>query len=153
MGEVAFTDRAIAAQIILNLLLNAADAVLAAEVEEPVIWIAVRPAALATRAGESAGAPAGRGRFDAVECIISDNGPGVAPEDRERIFDPFFTTKAPGEGTGLGLSNALRFAEELGGSLELEASGGEAGARFALRIPAHAPPTSEVRQIRKGADA
>jgi signal transduction histidine kinase len=77
----------------------------------------------------------GRREADAVECRVVDNGPGIAEEDRERIFDPFFTTKPPGEGTGLGLSNAARFAEELGGSLALVPDPG-AGAVFVLRLPA-----------------
>ncbi len=53
-------------------------------------------------------------------CRVSDSGPGVDPQHAERIFDPFFTTKAPGEGTGLGLANARRLAEEMGGEVELE---------------------------------
>ena len=65
---------------------------------------------------------------------MEDNGPGIAAEDRERIFDPFFTTREPGEGTGLGLSNALRYAEEFGGSLDLDA--GAEGASFVMRLPA-----------------
>jgi signal transduction histidine kinase len=65
--------------------------------------------------------------------VVSDNGPGVAEQDRERVFDPFFTTKPPGQGTGLGLSNARHLAEELGGTLELAANG--PGARFVLRLP------------------
>ena len=72
---------------------------------------------------------------DAVECRVEDNGPGVPEEDRERIFDPFFTTKPPGEGTGLGLANALRLAEELDGTLEYAPSERLGGAAFALRLP------------------
>ena len=50
---------------------------------------------------------------------VSDDGPGIAPANRERIFRAFFTTKARGEGTGLGLSTARRIAELHGGGLEL----------------------------------
>ena len=73
---------------------------------------------------------------DCVVCEVSDDGPGIPEENRERIFDPFFTTKEPGEGTGLGLANAARFAEELGGYLELAPSGDEPGAAFVLQLPA-----------------
>ena len=55
-----------------------------------------------------------------------------------RIFDPFFTTKPPGEGTGLGLANALRLAEELGGGLECQRPRTLEGACFVLRLRAAA---------------
>jgi signal transduction histidine kinase len=131
----ALADRSGVAQIVLNLLLNAADA-LGRETRNACVRVMVRPAALRSRAGEGVAAADRRRLPDAVECIICDNGPGIAEEDRERIFDPFYTTKAPGEGTGLGLSNAARFAEEYGGSLELGASSTAGGAEFVLRLPA-----------------
>jgi signal transduction histidine kinase len=132
----ALADPSGVAQILLNLLLNAADA-LARGTPQPRIEITVRPAAARLRAGDAdPAAAAGRRRSDAVECVVADNGPGIAEEDRERIFDPFFTTKPPGEGTGLGLANSLRFAEEYGGSLELLPAGPGAGAAFLLRLPA-----------------
>jgi signal transduction histidine kinase len=140
----AFADPDAVAQIVLNLLLNAADA-LRAGTSAPRICVEVRGAAAQLRAGEGAEGAAGRRRPDAVECRIADNGPGVAAEDRERIFDPFFTTKPPGEGTGLGLSNAARFAEELGGSLSL-VDAPAPGAVFRLRLPvAAAEPGGEPR--------
>jgi signal transduction histidine kinase len=137
----AFADQSGIAQIVLNLLLNAADA-LGPETRDPNIRVVVRPAPRHVRAGEGFAAADERRHFDAVECIVRDNGPGVAEEDRERIFDPFFTTKAPGDGTGLGLSNAARFAEEFGGSLELSAPPPGGGAEFVLHLPAAeaAPP-------------
>jgi two-component system NtrC family sensor kinase len=145
----AVADPSGVAQIVLNVLLNAADA-LRSETPDPKIQIVVRPAALRVRAGEGAAAAGSRRRFDAVECVVRDNGPGIAEEDRERIFDPFFTTKAPGEGTGLGLSNAARFAEEFGGSLELAASPPGGGAEFVLRLPAAGPPAHSDGARRTG---
>jgi signal transduction histidine kinase len=143
---LADTDAGALVQIVLNLLVNAADA-LGAGTPGPQVRVVVRAGAGRWRAGEGP-EPAGARRVaDAVECVVADNGPGVAPEDRERIFDPFFTTKPPGEGTGLGLSNAARFAEELGGSLVLAPSEG-AGARFVLRLPARpAAPGGEARAL------
>ncbi len=128
----ALGDPAAVSQILLNLGLNALDAVDGAA--DPRIGLRVRAAELRTRAGEPRESARGRRRAGAVECEVSDNGPGVSEADRDRVFDPFFTTKPPGEGTGLGLSNALRLAEELGGTLELAA--GVPGARFVLRLPA-----------------
>jgi len=65
---------------------------------------------------------------------VSDNGPGIAPEDLERIFDPFFTTKEPGKGTGLGLSICARLVEGMGGQIDASTAE-EGGARFVIRLP------------------
>jgi two-component system NtrC family sensor kinase len=131
----ALADPGAVAQIVLNLLLNAADALRAGTVQ-PRISVRVGRSASRWRVGEGPEAASGRRHADAVECRVTDNGPGIAEEDRERIFDPFFTTKPPGEGTGLGLSNAARFAEELGGSLALAPPQEGAGAAFVLCLPA-----------------
>ena len=132
----ALADPSPVSQIVLNLLLNAADA-LCAGGPPPRIRITLRPASGRLRAGDAdREAAAARRRSDAVECVVADNGPGIAEEDRERVFDPFFTTKPPGEGTGLGLANAVRFAEESGGALELLPAGPDGGAAFVLRLPA-----------------
>jgi len=145
----ALADPGGVAQIVLNLLLNAADA-LGPETRDPKIRVVVRPTARCVRAGEGAAAAESRRHFDAVECVVRDNGPGVAEEDRERIFDPFFTTKAPGDGTGLGLSNAARFAEEFGGGLELAAPSPGGGAEFVLRLPAAGASTPSDAARRSG---
>jgi signal transduction histidine kinase len=95
---------------------------------------------LAKNAAEAAG-PSGRVEIrlgqDGSRALVtvSDDGPGIAPEARERIFDPFFTTKQTG--TGLGLAIARAMAGALGGDLELES--GDGGARFTLRLPLATP--------------
>ena len=130
----AWADASAVSQALLNLVLNAADAVL--EAGRGRVTVAVRPAARSARSGESGEAASQRRRPDAVELVVEDDGPGVAAEDRERIFDPFYTTKDPGLGTGLGLSNALRVAEQQGGRLDLAESAPGSGARFLLTLPA-----------------
>jgi len=140
----ALADPSGVAQIVLNLLVNAADA-LAKGSPEPRIRVSVRPAPVRVRAGDPGReASASRRRSDAVECVVEDNGPGIAEEDRERVFDPFFTTKPPGEGTGLGLANAVRFAEEFGGTLELLPPRPAGGAVFVLRLPAQTEASSSA---------
>jgi len=64
---------------------------------------------------------------------VSDSGPGVPRELRERIFEPFFTTKPAGQGTGLGLAMARQLVERHGGRLTLAPS--ERGARFQVELP------------------
>ncbi len=102
-------------QVLLNLMLNAADAVAGAAEQGRVSVVA---------------ADAGQ----AVEIRIEDNGGGVEPSVRDRLFEPFVTTKEVGKGTGLGLAVCRGLVESAGGSIELE--DGAEGARFVLRLPA-----------------
>ncbi len=67
-------------------------------------------------------------------CVI-DDGAGILPENLGRIFEPFFTTKR-GEGSGLGLSAALRIAAKHGGSVEADSDGAGRGASVTLILPA-----------------
>ncbi len=104
-------------QVLLNLLLNAGDAMGGAG--------RVR---LTGRAPED-------GR---LILAVEDSGPGIADADLPRVFDPFFTTKDPGEGTGLGLAISHRIMESFGG--EIAARNGErGGAVFELRFRAAGP--------------
>lgn len=102
-------------QVLLNLLLNAGDAMRG---EGRVVLSA------ASCSGEWA-----------VELSVADAGPGIAPEHLPRLFEPFFTTKEPGEGTGLGLAISHRIVESLGGALSA-GNGATGGAVFTLRLPA-----------------
>ncbi len=65
---------------------------------------------------------------------VVDDGAGIAPAELEHVFEPFYTTK--NEGSGLGLSAALRIAAKHGGNLEADSDGPGTGARFTLVIPA-----------------
>jgi two-component system, NtrC family, nitrogen regulation sensor histidine kinase NtrY len=75
----------------------------------------------------------------AVEVTVSDTGPGLTDEIRERLFLPFYSTKH--RGTGLGLSIAAKIVQEHGGSISAE-SNTPKGARFLLRIPLMEPATA-----------
>lgn len=103
-------------QILLNLLLNAADA--AKSEGGRVIVRAAR-------------------RAEGVRVEVEDNGPGIAPEVRDTLFEPFVTTKPVGEGTGLGLAVCRGLVESAGGSIAAEPpEGGGPGARFIVDLPA-----------------
>jgi signal transduction histidine kinase len=111
-GAVAIADPAQLEQVIVNLLLNALEAM-------------PDGGTLAVRTGAD---PDGMVRIE-----VADTGKGVVPENRERIFEPFFTTK--GKGTGLGLAISRQLIEQQDGTLRVgESSGG--GAVFTVRVPA-----------------
>jgi signal transduction histidine kinase len=80
------------------------------------------------------GRPGERG----VRIEVEDDGPGVAPEVRERLFEPFVTTKDVGKGTGLGLAVCRGLVESAGGSISLDATY-QGGARFVVDLPGAAP--------------
>ncbi|HEY3352851.1 MAG TPA: ATP-binding protein [Polyangia bacterium] len=99
-------------QVLVNLLLNAADAV----------------------AGQGRVTCRARRDGDAVVVEVADSGPGVPPDLREQIFDPFFTTKEPGQGTGLGLATSRSLCESFEAALELVDTPPGGGATFAVRL-------------------
>lgn len=106
------------AQVVLNLLLNAADAIDG----EGTIRLEVHRA----EGG------------DAVELVVSDTGPGIPSDILEHLFEPFVTTKPAGEGTGLGLAVCHALIEQLGGTLDAR-NAPEGGARFTVKLPVAAP--------------
>lgn len=118
-------------QIIINLIVNAQQAMVEAGTPERTLTLRSAP-----------GAEPGT-----VVLEVSDNGPGIPEEARRRIFEPFFTTKPQGQGTGVGLSFSQGLAEAHGGRLELVPS--DAGACFRLTLPIdpdqhHAPVSAEL---------
>jgi PAS domain S-box-containing protein len=74
---------------------------------------------------------------------VSDNGPGVPPELRDKLFEPFFTTKPEGIGTGLGLAVSRSLARDHGGDLTLEPTSQQGGATFRLNLPISGEPVQE----------
>ena len=70
----------------------------------------------------------------AVELVVIDTGSGIPEAIRDRIFDPFFSTKAPGEGTGLGLSQVYGFCVQANGEVLVRSNHGE-GTSVVMRLP------------------
>ncbi len=77
---------------------------------------------------------------DAVVVVVDDDGPGIAPELRERVFEPFFTTRS--DGNGLGLATCAQLARQNAAHISVEGSPA-GGARFILRL---ARPVADVRE-------
>jgi PAS domain S-box-containing protein len=105
------------AQVFLNLLVNAAQAIPEGDAEHNQILV---------RTWAEAGT---------VLAEVRDTGAGIPAEILPRIFDPFFTTKPASIGTGLGLAITRGIVEEAGGRISVESRTGE-GARFLVQLPA-----------------
>ncbi len=115
-----FSDPHQVKQVLLNLIINAEQAMLAAN---------------------GRGSLVARSWYDEAQDMvtleINDDGPGIPEDVRNRIFDPFFTTKAIGKGTGLGLTVAYAIVQEHGGRIRVESTPGD-GASFFVSFPARA---------------
>jgi two-component system sensor histidine kinase GlrK len=78
-----------------------------------------------------------------LELAVADEGPGIAPEDRERMFEPFYQGRRASEGlvrgTGIGLSVVREYAQAHGGMVEVADDAARRGACLRVRLP-HAPP-------------
>lgn len=82
---------------------------------------------------------------DKVQLRVSDDGPGIPEEIRERVFEPFFTTKPVGVGTGLGLGVCRDLARKLGGDLMLESKAGAGTTLTVTLLNADAPLPENLR--------
>jgi signal transduction histidine kinase len=117
-------------QVLLNLIINAEQAMLSANGR----------GVLVVRTWHDADQ-------DSVVLEINDDGPGIPEDVQPKIFDPFFTTKDVGQGTGLGLTVAYAIVQEHGGRLRLE-SRPNGGASFYVEVPVSGgklPPGSITR--------
>ncbi|MFO0571602.1 MAG: ATP-binding protein [Polyangiaceae bacterium] len=105
------------AQVFLNLVVNAAQAMPKRALAENVITVTTRD------------------EGPSVVIEIADNGVGIPPGDLPHVFDPFFTTKSAGEGMGLGLAISKSIVESQGGTLGVE-SAPQRGSLFRVVLPA-----------------
>jgi two-component system sensor histidine kinase QseC len=78
-------------------------------------------------------------RDGALTLVVEDNGPGIAPDQRERVFERFYRgAQQDAHGSGLGLAIARQAAARLGGTVVLESGAGGVGCRFIVSLPAAA---------------
>ena len=113
--QVLVTDPLAIEQVVVNLLVNAVQAI-----DKENSWIKLTVIHQYDSKGE-------------FEIEVSDNGCGIDAATQKKIFDPFFTTKAVGVGTGLGLSISHRLVTELGGRMEVQSEKGK-GSTFRITI-------------------
>ncbi|HZG09413.1 MAG TPA: PAS domain S-box protein [Allosphingosinicella sp.] len=112
-------------QVLVNLIINAQQALEASATLDKKLAIRITPTA--------------EGR---IAIDVCDNGPGISADVAGRIFEPFFTTKPQGVGTGVGLSFSHGIVEAHGGSLKLLPSA--VGATFRIELPAAEPVEMEI---------
>ncbi len=129
-----FADAHQVQQVLLNLIINAEQAMLGANGRGTLV---VRSWHDVDR--------------DAVILEINDDGPGIAEELQPKIFDPFFTTKEVGKGTGLGLTVAYAIVQEHGGRIRLASNAG-AGASFYIELPVSGTPLQRPVKAPQKAD-
>jgi signal transduction histidine kinase len=120
VGRV-LVDRGQLERVVLNLVLNARDAMPSGG----TIDVGVREAEVVAAGGES-------GAYVVLE--VGDDGVGMDRETQSRIFEPFFTTKPAGQGTGIGLAVVYRVVERSGGFLHVDSEPGH-GTRIRIYLP------------------
>ena len=120
--DIVISDRDQLKQVFLNLILNAADALLHGKQDNIDGLVKIKTAQIDEKYSSF------------LEIKISDNGTGISNEDLIKIFDPFYTTKEPGAGTGLGLWVSYMIIEEINGKISAESIEGE-GTTFKIMLP------------------
>jgi PAS domain S-box-containing protein len=124
---VADIDASLIEQAVLNLLINARDALADGAPAAPTIKVFVD--------GVGAGAPDLDGRRgDWIAIRVEDNGVGMDAATMQRMYEPFFTTKPIGKGTGLGLSTTQAIVRDHGGFITCRSAPGR-GTTFTLHVP------------------
>jgi len=137
-------DMSMMEQVILNLIVNARDAM----PEGGQLRVATEHLAL-DEAHARLNPEARPGEF--VCLTVSDTGTGIAPEVLPHIFEPFFTTKDVGKGTGLGLATVYGIVKQHQGWIEVLSNAGE-GCRFKVFLPSILAPAQPAGTSEVGAD-
>jgi len=146
---LAYADRGQLSAALLNLAINARDAM----PEGGRLTLTTRNVVFGVREAVAVGAGyAG----DYVEIEITDTGTGISQAHVERIFDPFFSTKEVGKGTGLGLSMVFGFVKQSGGGIKVKSEEGR-GTTFTIYLPkaetsALRPASYDARKIVGGTE-
>ena len=136
LRKVIRADRRQFEQVIMNLVVNARDAM----PEGGTVRIDVEEVHLdAPERRERVEVPAG----SYILIRVTDQGTGIAPDALPKLFEPFYTTKKTGEGTGLGLSTAYGIVKQSGGYIFAESEMG-AGSCFTLYFPASDRPVAQT---------
>jgi two-component system cell cycle sensor histidine kinase/response regulator CckA len=117
-------DRGLVEQALLNLVINARDAMPQGG------ELRIRTRAVTDAAGTWS------------SIAVADTGTGMSPEVQAQIFEPFFTTKPEGKGTGLGLATVLAIVSDFGGRISVESAPGK-GTVFTIVLPATSAPVTE----------
>jgi len=137
---IAITDRAQLENGILNLCINAKDAM----PNGGKLSITAKPVRLAeSHLGHES---SNNDLQDYVELAITDNGTGIPLDIQKKIFEPFFTTKEKNQGTGLGLSTVYGFLRQSGGNITVDSVTGE-GSTFRLFLPITGDQTSAPKPV------
>ena len=122
--SLVYADRSLVVHILLNLLINAHDAIGSHNPEFPRITLTI-----------------GEAQSGLLPITVTDNGEGICSERILSIFTYGFTTKA--QGNGFGLHNSANAARTMGGDLFVRSPGPGCGASFTLRLPTHPPTPSD----------
>jgi PAS domain S-box-containing protein len=117
-------------QILLNLVLNARDAM----PKGGIITLSTRVAEFPSNVSREVSQMDAGGNRRAAALMVKDNGQGMDAATRARLFEPFFTTKDPGYGTGLGLATVQRVVSESGGTITVESEVGR-GTSIEIFLP------------------
>ncbi|NUQ73188.1 MAG: PAS domain S-box protein [Polyangiaceae bacterium] len=137
-------DHAQLEQVLLNLVVNARDAMLdrgTLRIETANVGADAAP--IANREGARSG--------DYVLLAVSDTGCGMSEAVKAHVFEPFFTTKPPGKGTGLGLSTVYGIVKQSGGFIDIDSEHGR-GATFKIYLPALEDRAEQPASMRQAFD-